>query len=393
MAGMLVVAGSGAGMAAGAPDLAAGAPDLGSGLHTVTPVRVLDTRIGVGAPKAQLQPNATLDISVDGLPEAATAIVVNVTVVNGTASSYLIISAKGDPQPITSTINWNTPFPVANGATIAVHGDHHVSIYNAAGSVDVIADFIGYYTPGAPGPAGPVGPAGPAGADGKTGADGAPGPAGPTGAPGPAGPTGAPGPAGPTGAPGPAGPTGETGPAGPTGAPGSAGGGAILAASGGAPVSVTTIAGGLTGLGALLPLSGTGSQQSATVLSGALDTATTGNVVQVFPRDGTVTSISARFSTTVALALVGSTGTLTAQLYTSSSGDNTLTPVPGAICTMAPALTGIIAIGTLSSCITTGLSIPVTGQTSGVLVVSATAAGLSLVNTFTGYASASLAVA
>ncbi len=67
--------------------------------------------------------------------------------------------------------------------------------------------------------------------------------------------------------------------------------------------------------------------------------------------------------------------------------------ITGAGCTMAPALTGIIAIGTLSSCITTGLSIPVTGQTSGVLVVSATAAGLSLVNTFTGYASASLAVA
>ena len=369
MAGMLVVAGGGAGMAADAPDLAARMPDLGSGLHTVTPVRVLDTRIGVGAPKAQLQPNATLDMSVDGLPEAATAIVVNVTVVNGTASSYLIISAKGDPQPITSTINWNTPFPVANGATIAVHGDHHVSIYNAAGSVDVIADFIGYYTPGAPGPAGPVGPAGPAGADGKTG------------------------PAGPTGEPGPAGPTGAPGPAGPTGAPGSAGGGAILAASGGAPVSVTTIAGGLTGLGALLPLSGTGSQQSATVLSGELDTTTTGNVVQVFPRGGTVTSISARFSTTAVLELVGSTGTLTAQLYTSSSGDNNLTPVPGAICTMDPALTGIIAMGTLSSCTTTGLSIPVTDQTSGVLVVSATAAGLSLVNTFTGYASASLAVA
>lgn len=155
---------------------------------------------------------------------------------------------------------------------------------------------------------------------------------------------------------------------------------------------MTTIIGGLAGIPVLLPLSGSDSQQASSVLGASIDTTNTGDVVQLFPRDGTITSISARFSTTVALNLVGTTGTITAQLYTSSDGENTLTPVPGAVCSMDPPLTGVLAIGTLSSCSATGLSIPVTSDTSGVLVVSATATGVGLVNTFTGYASASLSV-
>ncbi|WP_308737459.1 hypothetical protein [Paenibacillus sp. PCH8] len=44
-------------------------------------------------------------------------------------------------------------------------------------------------------------------------------------------------------------------------------------------------------------------------------------------------------------------------------------------------------MGTISNGITTGLAIPVTAQTRLLLVFSATAAGLVLVNTVVGYAS------
>jgi BclB C-terminal domain-containing protein len=81
--------------------------------------------------------------------------------------------------------------------------------------------------------------------------------------------------------------------------------------------------------------------------------------------------MSAFFSLTVALALVGSTVTLTAQLYESTTPDNVFTPVPGAIVTLAPALTGVVAIGTIATGNVTGLNIPVTQGTRLMFVISA----------------------
>jgi len=89
---------------------------------------------------------------------------------------------------------------------------------------------------------------------------------------------------------------------------------------------------------------------------------------------------------------VGSTVTITAQLFQSTTPNDTFTPVVGAVVTLAPALTGIVAIGTTSNGTTTGLSIPVTNQTRLLLVFSITATGLSLLNTVTGFASAGIAI-
>ncbi len=62
-------------------------------------------------------------------------------------------------------------------------------------------------------------------------------------------------------------------------------------------------------------------------------------------------------SITAALSLVGSTVTITAQLYSSTVPNNLFTPIPGAIVTLAPSLTGILSIGNISNGITTGLNI------------------------------------
>lgn len=83
---------------------------------------------------------------------------------------------------------------------------------------------------------------------------------------------------------------------------------------------------------------------------------------------------------------------LTAQLYESNTPDDTFTPVPGVIVTLAPAFTGVLAIGTITNGTTTGLSIPVTNQTHLMVVFSATAGGISLVNTVSGYATAGIGI-
>lgn len=82
-----------------------------------------------------------------------------------------------------------------------------------------------------------------------------------------------------------------------------------------------------------------------------------------------------------------------AQLYSSATPDNIFSPIPGTAVTLAPALTGVLVPpGTTSNGILTGLNIPVTAQTRLLLVFSATATGLTLVNTVAGYGSAGVSI-
>ena len=259
---------------------------------------------------------------------------------------------------------------------------------------------------GATGSAGPTGPTGVSGLAGATGATGAQGPAGPTGIAGPTGatgeigpvgvtgPTGAYGPTGATGDVGPAGVTGPAGPTGPTGAPGSSGGGTIIPFASGSPATVTTLVGGLPGTGTLLGFGNNASTPGA--VGGTIDLTGSNGVSVNFafsiPRDGTITSISAYFSNTTALSLIGSTLILQGQLYQSTTPDNTFTPIPGASVMLAPVLTGIVPIGASSNGIITGLSIPVSAQTRLLFVGSATANGIGLTNAVSGYWSAGVMI-
>jgi len=214
--------------------------------------------------------------------------------------------------------------------------------------------------------------------------NGSPGPAGPPGATGPAGPTGATGATGATGPQGPGGPqgetgeTGETGPQGLTGPAGPAGGDTMLLSGG--PAVLTTVLGGLVGTVNLLPLSGQLTSENSSPNTPVDDTARW-KVTQVVPRATTLTRMAGWFVLRNAMTLIGTTVTVEAQLYLAPSASDTPTAVPGATCTAAPALTGILAVGTTMSCNVTGLSIPVTAESTGYIKVRATAAGLSLVNT------------
>jgi hypothetical protein len=182
---IVLVAAIGSLVAVGVSQVAgAGAGASGSSFQPIVPTRVLDTREGIGA----IGPDATLVVDVPNLPSDATAIFANLSVVNGTAPSFLSSYANGDTRPFVSSINWSTPAPVANSVVIAVHADHKVALYNHAGSVDVILDLLGYYVPATTG-SGPQGPKGDPGAPGARGDMGIPGVDG-IGMTGPEGPRG-----------------------------------------------------------------------------------------------------------------------------------------------------------------------------------------------------------
>ncbi|WP_339256598.1 exosporium glycoprotein BclB-related protein [Paenibacillus sp. FSL R5-0713] len=248
---------------------------------------------------------------------------------------------------------------------------------------------------GATGTAGTTGVTGATGTAGTTGVTGATGTAGTTGATGATGTAGATGATGATGTAGTTGATGATGTAGVTGATGATGSGAIIPYASGLPVALTTVLGGLLNTSSLVGFgnSTTGISVSGGVidLTGAAGTLL--NFAFSASRTGTITSLAAYFSTTAGLSLVGSTVTITAQLFRSTTPNNSFTAVPGALVTLAPPLTGILALGTISSGLTTGLSIPVAAGDRLLMVFSASVtAGLDVATTVAGYASGGLTI-
>jgi len=166
--------------------------------------------------------------------------------------------------------------------------------------------------------------------------------------------------------------------------------GSILPYASGVPVTLTTIAGGLVGTTALVGFGNAASGVSLT--GGTIDLTGAGGTLLNFafmsPRSGTISSMSAQFSATAALSLVGSTLTVTAQLYTAPAGSNSFSAVPGALVTLSPAYSNLVAIGAVAYGTTSGLSIPVTAGNRYLMVFSATASGITLINTLAGYASA-----
>lgn len=154
---------------------------------------------------------------------------------------------------------------------------------------------------------------------------------------------------------------------------------------------LTTVLGGLLGTTTLVGFGA--SATGVNILGGIIDLSGLTNLAFSVPEDGTITSITAFFSTTASLSLLLSTVTVTAQLFSSSTPNNTFTAVPGAAVNLVPALTGTLAIGTISSGVISGLAIPVTAKTRLLLVFSANVtAGVDVATTVAGYASAGVKI-
>jgi pro-kumamolisin-like protein len=128
------------------------AASAGSTFDPVTPTRVLDTRPGTttGVPSAApIGPGGVLALTVtgsNGVPSTGvTAVVLNVTVADATASSYLTVYPDGTIRPTASNLNFTAGQVIPNQVTVPVGSDGKVDFYNFHGAVDVIADLDGYY--------------------------------------------------------------------------------------------------------------------------------------------------------------------------------------------------------------------------------------------------------
>jgi hypothetical protein len=135
-----------------------GSTSAGSRLTTTTPFRILDTRTGQGtATSAPLSPTATMNLAVsgvNGIPADVTAVVLNVTVTDTTAPSYLTVWPSGAGRPTASNLNWTAGRTIPNEVVATVGAGGSVSIFNLSGRTDVVADVTGWYRDASADPAG-----------------------------------------------------------------------------------------------------------------------------------------------------------------------------------------------------------------------------------------------
>jgi GH25 family lysozyme M1 (1,4-beta-N-acetylmuramidase) len=110
----------------------------------VTPVRFVDTRLGLGAAKAPVTGPLTVTVPA-AVPADATGVVLNASVVDPTSSGYVRVAAAGT-TPLATALNFTggqsttgllvTPIDTVRQATVNVYG----------GKAQIVLDVVGYYT-------------------------------------------------------------------------------------------------------------------------------------------------------------------------------------------------------------------------------------------------------
>lgn len=120
---------------------------VGETYRPLSPARIWDTRVGPG-PRGSIGSGGTRILTVTGsagIPAAGvTAVVLNLTA-GATASTYLTVWPTGQPMPLASNLNLPAGDVRSNLVTVRVGVRGQISLYNAAGSVDLVADVAGWY--------------------------------------------------------------------------------------------------------------------------------------------------------------------------------------------------------------------------------------------------------
>jgi uncharacterized protein (DUF1501 family) len=121
----------------------------GSGFTSLTPSRILDTRLGVGAPAGKVGPSGAFDLvvsGVGGVPAGATSVMLNLTGAEATtAGGYVTVWPAGQGRPDASNLNLAPGRTVPNMVVAKLGANGAVSLFNAIGSVHLIGDVVGYF--------------------------------------------------------------------------------------------------------------------------------------------------------------------------------------------------------------------------------------------------------
>jgi hypothetical protein len=122
-------------------------------LRSLAPQRVLDTRDGTGvAAPGAVGPAGVVDLAVTGakgVPAAGVdAVILNVTVTEATAPSFVTVWPTGEAQPTASSLNTLPSETNPNLVIAKVGAGGRISLFNANGNAHLVADLVGWIPTG-----------------------------------------------------------------------------------------------------------------------------------------------------------------------------------------------------------------------------------------------------
>jgi uncharacterized protein (DUF1501 family) len=118
---------------------------------SMSPLRLFDTRDGTGGRAGALGAGESWSFAIRGqfgVPADAVAVAINLTAVNATTPTYVTAWPGGQAKPFTSNLNPVPGMAVPNLALVRLGAAGDVSFYNNSGSVDLLADVVGYFRDG-----------------------------------------------------------------------------------------------------------------------------------------------------------------------------------------------------------------------------------------------------
>ena len=122
-----------------------GAGDGGGRFSPVPPARLMDTRVGLGAP-GRMSANTVVALQVTGVagvPVGAAAVALNVTSVDPSLAGYVTVYPCGTDRPVVSSLNPVPGMTKPNVVISPVADDGTICLYTLT-DVDLIVDVTGY---------------------------------------------------------------------------------------------------------------------------------------------------------------------------------------------------------------------------------------------------------
>lgn len=119
----------------------------GADLHTMTPARLLDTRLTGG--RIPAGGDRTIGVAgMAGVPATAAAAVVNLTVTDPLAAGWVAGYPAGQPLPVVSNVNYVAGQTVANLAILTLGAGGAVTLHSLA-ATHLVVDVMGWFGSGA----------------------------------------------------------------------------------------------------------------------------------------------------------------------------------------------------------------------------------------------------
>ena len=118
------------------------------GYVPLSPVRLLDTRDGTGAPAGFVDAGSVTEVQVSGaagIPGSAKAVVLNATVTQPEAAGFVTVFPCGESRPTTSSINHSAGQTIPNMVVVALPDNGKICFYSSK-KAHLIADVNGYFS-------------------------------------------------------------------------------------------------------------------------------------------------------------------------------------------------------------------------------------------------------